>query len=118
LGKYGGLVNIGYELIHMLQDDLWRRNYDTINALNLHAQDFNPHYPTSIAYNPLPRAALEDFLRQRGLMSTPSLSTDFFYSGFLNKIYFRLNELVFRGSGDVSSTFLLGTREKFLLFVL
>ncbi|KAJ7492658.1 hypothetical protein FB451DRAFT_1219165 [Mycena latifolia] len=75
-------------------DDLWRRNHDTISGLSLHASDFDPHYPTSIAYRPLPRAALESFLVQRGLFS----KQHFFHSGFLNKVYLRLNEIVFQGS--------------------
>lgn len=71
-------------------------------ALELHAVDFNPWYPTSIAYTPLPRPALESFLIQRGLMSKTSQRMDLFHSGFLNKLYLRLNETVFRGSNKVS----------------
>ncbi len=84
------------------QDDLWRRNHDTISGLELHAVDFNPYYPTSIAYTPLPRAALETFLTQRGLLSKSPRWGDFFHPGFLNKLYLRLNETVFRGSSRVS----------------
>jgi hypothetical protein len=84
-----------------LKDDLWRRNYDTIRALTLHELDFNPHYRTSIAYTPLPRPALETFLIQRGLMSKRHKRREFFHSGFLNKLYLRLNETVFRGSSRV-----------------
>ncbi|KAG7450562.1 uncharacterized protein BT62DRAFT_884109 [Guyanagaster necrorhizus] len=83
---------------YIFWDDLWRRNHDTISGLELHAVDFNPSYPTSIAYTPLPRAALEAFLMQRGLLSKSPRWGDFFYSGFLNKLYLRLNETVFRGS--------------------
>jgi hypothetical protein len=83
------------------QDDLWRRNYDTIAALNTHAIDFNPHYSTSIAYRPLPRAALETFLAQRGLFFKNGGRADFIHSGVLNKLYFRLNQIVFRGSEKV-----------------
>ncbi|KAJ6604613.1 hypothetical protein DFH09DRAFT_1123281 [Mycena vulgaris] len=79
---------------YLFWDDLWRRNHDTIRGLSLYASDFDPHYPTSIAYRPLPRAALEAFLVQRGLLS----KQQFFHSGFLNKVYLRLNETVFRGS--------------------
>ncbi|RDB29648.1 hypothetical protein Hypma_015565 [Hypsizygus marmoreus] len=82
---------------YIFWDDLWRRNYDTIGGLQRHAADFNPHYPTSIAYTPLPRAALEAFLVQRGLMSKAK-SNGFFTSGFLNKLYLRLNDTVFRAS--------------------
>ncbi|KAJ7125620.1 hypothetical protein C8R43DRAFT_1029603 [Mycena crocata] len=79
---------------YLFWDDLWRRNYDTIPGLTLHASDFDPHYPTSIAYRPLPRAALEAFLSQRGLFS----KQQFFHSGFLNKLYLRLNDTAFHGS--------------------
>ncbi|KAJ7244762.1 hypothetical protein B0H12DRAFT_1211560 [Mycena haematopus] len=79
---------------YLFWDDLWRRNYDTIRGLELHASDFDPHYPTSIAYTPLPRAALVAFLTQRGLYG----KQQFFHSGFLNKLYLRLNDTVFHGS--------------------
>jgi len=80
---------------YLFWDDLWRRNYDTITAMQTYASDFNPHYPTSIAYRPLSRPALEAFLVQRGLYSMTSNTTNFFHSGFLNKLYFRLNGIVF-----------------------
>ncbi|KAK0464168.1 hypothetical protein IW261DRAFT_1524303 [Armillaria novae-zelandiae] len=83
---------------YIFWDDLWRRNHDTISGLELHAVDFNPYYPTSIAYTPLPRVALETFLTQRGLLSKSPRWGDFFHPGFLNKLYLRLNETVFRGS--------------------
>ncbi|KAF9822133.1 hypothetical protein IEO21_00127 [Rhodonia placenta] len=83
---------------YIFWDDLWRRNYDTISALNKHASDFNPHYPTSIAYTPLPRAALEAFLTQRGLLHKKPKWDDFFDAGFLNKMYLRMNDIVFHGS--------------------
>ncbi|KIY64816.1 hypothetical protein CYLTODRAFT_357890 [Cylindrobasidium torrendii FP15055 ss-10] len=83
---------------YIFWDDLWRRNHDTIKALETHAADFNPWYPTSIAYTPLPRPALEAFLSQRGLMSKMPKKMDVLHVGFLNKLYLRLNETVFRGS--------------------
>jgi len=83
---------------YLFWDDLWRRNYDAIKALQLHASDFDPHYPTSIAYHPLPRPGLEAFLTQRGLLHRVPQWRDFFHSGFLNKLYLRLNEIIFRGS--------------------
>ncbi|PFH54435.1 hypothetical protein AMATHDRAFT_19 [Amanita thiersii Skay4041] len=83
---------------YIFWDDLWRRNRDTISPLQKHESDFNPHYPTSIAYTPLSRPVLESFLVQRGLMSKPPRRTDWMYSGFLNKIYLRLNEIVFKAS--------------------
>ncbi|KDQ63598.1 hypothetical protein JAAARDRAFT_119276 [Jaapia argillacea MUCL 33604] len=82
-------------------DDLWRRNHDTISALPLYASDFNPYYPTSIAYTPLPRPALEAFLTQRGMLHKPSKWGDFFHSGFLNRMYLRMNEVAFKGSSRV-----------------
>lgn len=84
------------------KDDLWRRNHETISGLELHASEFDPHYPTSIAYTPLPRPALEAFLVQRGLLSKIPRRGDFFHAGFLNKIYLRLNDTAFRGSTRVS----------------
>ena len=88
-----------------LKDDFWRRNHDTIKALEIHAPDFNPHYASSIAYTPLPRSALETFLIQRGLLhKTPPWGGDFITSGFLNKIYIRLNDIVFHGSTEVRSS--------------
>ncbi|TFK57131.1 hypothetical protein OE88DRAFT_1620976 [Heliocybe sulcata] len=83
---------------YIFWDDMWRRNYDTVAPFRLHASDFNPHYPTSLAYTPLPRVVLETFLRQRGLLNSPPKRGDIFDSGFLNKIYLRLNEIVFKGS--------------------
>ncbi|KAJ7038241.1 hypothetical protein C8F04DRAFT_998180 [Mycena alexandri] len=91
---------------YLFWDDLWRRNHDTIRGLKLHASDFDPHYPTSIAYRPLPRAALEAFLTQRGLLS----KQDFFHSGFLNTVYLRLNDTVFHGSSQ-AIIFHLGDHE-------
>ncbi|KAH7877655.1 uncharacterized protein C8R40DRAFT_1226338 [Lentinula edodes] len=64
--------------------DLWRRYHDTISNLQLHDVDFNPYYPTSIAYTPLPRPILESFLTQCGLLSMPSKRGDFFHCGFLS----------------------------------
>ncbi|KAI0361534.1 hypothetical protein OH77DRAFT_1545714 [Trametes cingulata] len=83
---------------YIFWDDLWRRNWDAIGGLNKYAADFNPHYPTSIAYTPLPRAALESFLAQRGLLHKKPKFGDFFHAGFLNKMYLRMNDIVFRGS--------------------
>ncbi|CCL99035.1 uncharacterized protein FIBRA_01044 [Fibroporia radiculosa] len=80
---------------YIFWDDVWRRNYNTISALRTHATDFNPHYPTSIAYRPLPRAALESFLTQRGLLHKIPKWTDCFDAGFLNKMYLRMNDIVF-----------------------
>ncbi|KAJ2920362.1 hypothetical protein MD484_g194, partial [Candolleomyces efflorescens] len=83
---------------YIFWDDLWRRNHDTISGLKKHEPDFNPHYKTSIAYTPLPRAALESFLTQRGLLHKKPKFMDCIHSGFLNKLYARLNDCVFRDS--------------------
>ncbi|KAF8078665.1 hypothetical protein FPV67DRAFT_1465988 [Lyophyllum atratum] len=83
---------------YLFWDDLWRRNHDTIPGIKRYATDFNPHYPMSIAYTPLPRAALESFLSQRGLFSKTGAWSTFFTPGFLNKLYLRLNDTVFRSS--------------------
>ncbi|PPQ62841.1 hypothetical protein CVT24_000535 [Panaeolus cyanescens] len=83
---------------YIFWDDLWRRNHDTISGLQTHAKDFNPHYRTSIAYTPLPRQVLESFLTQRGLLHSKPKWSDFFHAGFLNKLYLRLNDAVFRDS--------------------
>ncbi|KAF9040576.1 hypothetical protein BJ165DRAFT_1549063 [Panaeolus papilionaceus] len=83
---------------YIFWDDLWRRNHDTISGLQKYAEDFNPHYRSSIAYTPLPRAVLESFLTQRGLLHSKPRWGDFFHAGFLNKLYLRLNDAVFRDS--------------------
>ncbi|KXN90068.1 hypothetical protein AN958_05073 [Leucoagaricus sp. SymC.cos] len=80
---------------YIFWDDFWRRNHDTISALENNVSDFDPHYPTSIAYTPLPRAALENFLAQRGLFNQKPKLDDWIHQGFLNKLYLRLNETVF-----------------------
>ena len=85
----------------MHQDDLWRRNHDTIAGLQQYASDFDPHYPTSIAYSPLPRAALEAFLGQRGLWHSKPKWGDFFHNGFLNKIYMRMYDILYHGTKRV-----------------
>ncbi|KAH9898326.1 hypothetical protein C8Q73DRAFT_395301 [Cubamyces lactineus] len=85
---------------YIFWDDLWRRNWDAISGLSKYASDFNPHYPTSIAYTPLPRAALESFLTQRGLLHKKPKFGDFFHTGFLNKMYLRMNDIVYHGSGE------------------
>lgn len=81
---------------------MWRRNNDTIKQFQTYVTDFNPHYPTSIAYRPLPRPVLETFLNQRGLLHKKRKFGDFFHSGFLNKIYLRLYDVAFHNSGKVS----------------
>lgn len=97
-------------LLEYPQDDFWRRNHDTVPPLSLHEADFNPWFASSIAYTPLPRAALEAFLVQRGLMSKIPKRRDFLNPGILNKIYLRLNDTVFRESSRVGDFGLLFVR--------
>ena len=92
-----------------MKDDVWRRNRDTINGLKKYAIDFDPYYPTSIAYSPLPRAALESFLAQRGLYHSKTRWGDFFHSGFLNKVYMRMFDIVYHGTPHVSEVFIRPT---------
>ncbi|KPV73435.1 uncharacterized protein RHOBADRAFT_55175 [Rhodotorula graminis WP1] len=69
---------------YLVWDDLWRRNHD----IGLPDEAFCPHYSSSVCYRPLARAQLEKFLGVHGLAG-------FFHSGFLNKLYFHLEEQVF-----------------------
>ncbi|BGP65895.1 hypothetical protein NBRC10512_004184 [Rhodotorula toruloides] len=71
----------------LLFDDLWRRNP------GLPAACFSPHYSSSICYNPMSRAKFEAFLRERGFSTTSRYSC--FHAGFLNQIYFYLEEQIF-----------------------
>jgi hypothetical protein len=96
---------------YIFWDDVWRRNHASISGLELHAPDFNPHYATSIAYSPLPRAALEQFLVQRGVMSKTPKRRDFFHHGLLNKLYIRLNDCVFDGRSSKVVWFHMGDAE-------
>jgi len=85
---------------YIFWDDFWRRNWDTVGQLRQHAPDFDPHYPSSIAYTPLPRAALENFLTQRGLLHKKRKRGDFIDNGFLNKVYIRMYDIVFHRSSE------------------
>ncbi|KAF8595614.1 hypothetical protein BDV93DRAFT_501109 [Ceratobasidium sp. AG-I] len=82
-------------------NDFWRRNKATIKSMTTHSPDFDPQYSTSIAYSPLPRPALESFLKQRGMWS-PRIrwygNWHWFHTGLINKIYFHLNWIIFHGS--------------------
>jgi hypothetical protein len=86
---------------YLFWDDFWRRNHDTINALELYERDFNPHYASSIAYRPLPRPAMEVFLTQRGMLLPRTKSRQFVHHGLLNKIYFRMNQIAFHNTDEV-----------------
>jgi len=87
---------------YIFWDDFWRRNSVTIGRLKQYASDFNPHYPSSIAYTPLPRAALESFLTQRGLLNRKPKRGDFIDNGFLNKVYIRMYDIVFHRSSEAN----------------
>ena len=86
---------------YLFWDDFWRRNYETIAALQRYESDFNPHFASSVAYRPLPRPALEAFLAQRGLLSPRAKSRQFVHHGLLNKIYFRMNQIAFHNTDKV-----------------
>ena len=93
----------------LLWDDMWRQNYQAFSAMRTHAFDFDTHFPTSIAYRPVPRPVLEAFLSQRGLLRS---SGGFIHPGFLNKVYIRLSQIIFSGSSkvrriDVSTQYML-----------
>ncbi|KAF9453858.1 hypothetical protein P691DRAFT_771149 [Macrolepiota fuliginosa MF-IS2] len=97
---------------YIFWDDFWRRNHGTISPLSKYASDFNPHYPSSIAYTPLPRSVLEGFLAQRGLFNQKAKWNDWIHHGFLNKLYLRLNEAVFTPATGKSIMFHLGYGSK------
>ncbi|KAJ1945700.1 hypothetical protein FBU59_002235, partial [Linderina macrospora] len=52
---------------YLFWDDIYRRYAPEIRQLKEHEADFNPLYPDSLPYNPLPRHRLEVFLHERGL---------------------------------------------------
>ncbi|KAG8792908.1 hypothetical protein FRC12_004494 [Ceratobasidium sp. 428] len=86
---------------YIFWDDFWRRNRSAIAALNTHQPEFDPQYPTSVAYSPLPRAGLEAFLKQRGLWYPVTKwygNWNWVDTGLINKIYFHLNWLAFTRS--------------------
>ena len=49
--------------------------------------------------------ALENFLTQRGLLHNKPKFFDFFHAGFMNKVYLRMNDIVYHGSDGVSAAF-------------
>ncbi|KAM0756390.1 hypothetical protein T439DRAFT_308870 [Meredithblackwellia eburnea MCA 4105] len=75
-------------------DDLWRRNNGTVTALGSHPEAFSPFYRSSIAFRPMARPQLEAFLRDMGVWKSDK-SSGYFHSGFLNRIYFYLDEILF-----------------------
>ncbi|KAJ2828208.1 hypothetical protein IWW50_001503, partial [Coemansia erecta] len=52
---------------YIFWDDLYRRYARQVSQFKEHDVDFNPLYPKSLPYYPLPRHRLELFLYQRGL---------------------------------------------------
>jgi hypothetical protein len=86
---------------YLFWDDFWRRNHETIDAMQRYECDFNPHYASSIAYRPLPRPAMEAFLTQRGMLLPRAKSRQFIHHGLLNKIYFRMNQIAFHNTDQV-----------------
>ncbi|KAG8849341.1 hypothetical protein FRB96_000877 [Tulasnella sp. 330] len=90
---------------YIFWDDLWRQNHVAMSSLKTHQTDFDPHYPTSIAYHPLPRPALEAFLTQRGVLRTNRKGMpDFVHVGLINKIYVRLSQIAFSGKSRLIRT--------------
>ncbi|GAA6010574.1 hypothetical protein JCM11491_002978 [Sporobolomyces phaffii] len=79
---------------YVVWDDLYRRNTRVFVDM---APDFSPHYTSSICYRPMPRAQLESFLNERGF---PCKARAYFSPGFLNQIYFVLDELAFSSTGQ------------------
>lgn len=75
-------------------DDFWRKNSGDYKVLRNHRRYFSPSYPTSIAYRPMSRTALEKFLVKKGLWINDG-SKGFINRGLLNRVYFYLDEIVF-----------------------
>lgn len=98
---YERLAAINRSPVHrfwwILFDELWRLNSNDYTLLRKYRRSFSPQYPTSIAYRPMPRQALESFLAKRGLWKNNGAKGGPFNRGLLNKIYFYLNEIVFGG---------------------
>ncbi len=106
---YEGCVTLMYERlaainrspVHrfwwILFDEIWRLNSNDYSQLRKYRRSFSPQYPTSIAYRPMTRHALEKFLAKRGLWKKHGSTGGPFNRGLLNRIYFYLNEIVFAG---------------------
>ncbi|PWN50271.1 hypothetical protein IE53DRAFT_316116 [Violaceomyces palustris] len=82
-----------------LFDDFWRKNSRDYKVLRRHRRSFSPSYPSSIAYRPMSRQELITFLERRGLWKQDGRK-GIFNRGFLNRIYFYLNEIVFEADSD------------------
>lgn len=87
---------------YLFWDDFWRQNRGAFPTLRIHEVDFNPQYPTSIAYRPLSRSALERFLDYRGLLASSTRSSGCLNAGILNKVYVRMSQIAFQGASRVS----------------
>ncbi|KDN51310.1 hypothetical protein K437DRAFT_221651 [Tilletiaria anomala UBC 951] len=99
---YERMCAVNRSLVHrwwwLFWDDLWRKNAGDYQRLRAHRRVLSPHYPTSIAYRPMPRLQLEKFLKSRGLWSgAGGGKASLFTRGLLNRIYFQLDQLVFAG---------------------
>ncbi|CBQ68303.1 conserved hypothetical protein [Sporisorium reilianum SRZ2] len=101
---YERLAAINRSPVHrfwwILFDEIWRLNSSDYSELRKYRRSFSPQYPTSIAYRPMPRQALEQFLHKRGLWKKKGGTGGPFNRGMLNRIYFYLNEIVFAGHHD------------------
>ena len=84
---------------YLIWDDLWRRNKLTVAGLANAPAAFSPFYRSSLCYRPMPRQDLENYLQRYGLWST-SGHQGVFHHGFLNRIYFLLDEVVFGGTSN------------------
>ena len=110
--EYEGCITLMYERlaainrspVHrfwwILFDELWRLNSNDYSQLRKFRRSFSPQYPTSIAYRPMPRQELEEFLHKRGLWKNKGAKGGPFNRGMLNRIFFYLNEIVFAGHHD------------------
>ncbi|SPO28705.1 uncharacterized protein UTRI_04583 [Ustilago trichophora] len=109
---YEGCITLMYERLAAINrspvhrfwwiifDEIWRLNSNDYALLRKFRRSFSPQYPTSIAYRPMTRQALEQFLARRGLWKKNGAKGGPFNRGLLNRIYFYLNEIVFAGHHD------------------
>ncbi|KAI8872925.1 hypothetical protein GQ42DRAFT_176834 [Ramicandelaber brevisporus] len=71
---------------YLFWDNVFRYNRHTIYEMRANDSQFNPYYPTSIAYNPCARPQLYNFLLQRKMWNGQG-SSGFFHDGLLNQLY-------------------------------
>lgn len=83
---------------YLFWDDFYRQNgqdYKVLRCDERHnAKYFDPKFPTSIAYQPMPRSDLETFLKHRGAWKQGGRK-GVIHNGLLNRLYFCLNRIVF-----------------------